>query len=109
MTRPTEFEDLVTTSVTIGRAQLHEAKDRNVNISEVLRSALSRKLRVRAEDVPEEADDPAFKGVPVALKQKVVKKVSIHPKSAAAWAEVLNRECGTRVTAQDIISAIPRC
>jgi hypothetical protein len=109
MARPRVYEDLVTTSVKVDRKALYQAMDRGINISELLRDALTLALRSPTGKVPKTQAAKRFIGVPVPLKNKAMKHAGLDPRTAEAWANIINNRCNTSLKPKDILDMIPKC
>lgn len=109
MARPRVYEDLVTTSVTVSRKDLDLASRRGINISELLRDALTLSLGSVSGRLPVSRARRKIKGVPVRLRDKALKLVADDPRVAVAWSGIINARCGTQLEPQDLIALIPVC
>lgn len=109
MSRPRVYEDLVTTSVTVDRKQLRDAKEKGINISEIMRDALTLALGSPTGTIPMPRAKKKIRGVPVHLKNKALKFVQEDPRVADWWADLINGRCNTELQGQDLMELIPRC
>ncbi len=112
MARPKEFEDLTTTSLTVGRRQLKEAKERDLNLSDLFREALNSVLKTpvkRAKDSKASARvKKKIRGIPKMLMNMKLGIVAKNPSAADRHATSLNMKCNTELTGEDLMSLIPR-
>lgn len=112
MARPKEFEDLTTTSLTVGREQLREAKDRGLNLSDLLRGALNSALKTPVKRAKASKTSARVKkkirGIPKILMHMKLGMVAKNPSVADRHAVSLNARCNTSLTGQDLLTLIPR-
>ncbi len=112
MARPKEFEDLTTTSLTVGRKQLQEARDRNINLSDLLRGVLAGVLKTpvkRSKDSRASAKvKKKIRGIPKMLMNMKLGIVAKNPARADQHASSLNIRCNTSLTGEDLLALIPR-
>jgi hypothetical protein len=109
MARPRIYEDLVTTSVTVDKRQLDLAKAQGINISELMRDALTLALGSSTGRIPMPRAKSKIRGVPVHLKNKALKFVQEDPRVAGWWANLINDRCATELQGQDLLELIPVC
>jgi len=116
MARPTKFNDLTTTSVTIERDMLNEAKRLNINISDVLKKALAEVLNTNIVEKRKEKPKLEKMKIPKPLLKKMESVVAMNPEGIPNWANILNNKCGMiikssgydMVTSDDILEYINR-
>lgn len=107
MSRPAEYEDNTTTCITLPRELLRNCKNLGVPISEICRKALYLETKSpRAKELQKIRD--RFKDVPVRYLKKMSYYVGVEPKRAKIWADVINKKCGMRVTAKDVLDYVNR-
>ena len=109
MSRPRIYEDLVTTSVSVSRKDLDLAVSRGINLSELLRDAMTLALGSPTGALPKSRAKSRIKGVPVHLKNKAMKQIVNDPRVADFWAGFINTRCATELRGQDLMELIPRC
>lgn len=111
MARPKEFEDLTTTSLTVGRKQLQEAKDIGLNLSDLFRIALNTALRTPAKKSKEKQlaarIKRKIKGIPVRFIDRSLGIVADNPACADKRANFINGKCNTDLTGQDLLALVP--
>jgi len=116
MVRPRVFDDLRTTSVTVDASQLREAREAGINLSELMRSAISSALKHETAGVVKGAPDAERIGeaskrahaVPERLMAKALICVWENPRVATRWAETLNKRCNAELQPTDLLALAPR-
>lgn len=111
MARPKEFEDLTTTSLTVGRQQLQEGKERGLNLSDIFRDALNSALKTPVRKVKEKNLAARIKkkirGIPVKFVDLNLSIVAKNPGKAGQQANFMNARCNTSLTGQDLLALVP--
>lgn len=99
--RPPEHEDLVTTSVKIEAQLLREAKNMNINLSEVLRNALS--MAINLPEYQERAKiDKRLEKVSILMRKKIKKRIQEDQNTGIRWADWLKTKHKIEITADEL-------
>lgn len=106
MSRPVEYENLRTVTLSANMDLIEQAKSRGLNLSKVFRRALADALLAPVPKKKKQLtlEERMMKQIPPALVRHVKNKVSLDPRWATAAEKIVNQRCGTHYSKRDFLT-----
>lgn len=109
--RPTLHSDLKPITLLVDRESLKLAKEMNINISQLLRKAIAEEIGDDRKMEEVEIYNKTIKkarGVPKDYIKNLIETSRKHPDFLQKALDNVNKECGTKLTPEDVKNLIPR-